>query len=201
MAMYSTVQGPKPLMASRRSLTSAGAASNRRAPVTTSDAIACSARARAAVRPIDRRSKAATCSGVGKVHAMPGSCKVSGSLVAQRRDQPPGQRARAGDRDLLSQDRAHRGLEAVPRAWNTHARQTPFLRPELRRCRQRRRDPIGVRVEVEETPDTARDRLLHLGRRVASRREQHCTSHFGPPERRPKTNLQHTRDRRPTAYR
>ena len=175
--MYSTVQGPKPLMASSRSRTSAGIAVEPQ-----------SAR-RDLGRHLLQRPRAgggqadrAQIEGGNLLRGRKGALESglpqrAWKLVAQCRNQPTRQRARAGYRDLLPQDRAHRGLEAVPGARDPHAGETPSVRPELRRCRQRLRDPIGVRVEVEEPPDSAGDRLLCL--RAGRLRLIRADLHFG----------------------
>ena len=70
--------------------------------------------------PGSRRASSASAAGVGKRWVtVPSGC---GQRIAGGQDQPAGDRARPGDRDLLADDGAHRQLEAVDGARHPPAR-------------------------------------------------------------------------------
>ncbi len=67
-----------------------------------------------------------------------------------------GKPARAGDGDLLAEDRAHRELEAAPRAGRAQARTARDERRERMIAGQMRTDGLDVGIEIEQAAQ-ARD--------------------------------------------
>ena len=104
-----------------------------------------------AVRPMPSRSQAATAAGSGNRRVSP----PSSTRLAAALDQAARQGGRGGHADLLAEDGAHQGLEAVPRARHAQARVGGQRRREQPAGRQAGRDGQRIRVEIEQPPDPA----------------------------------------------